>query len=123
MAERQKMLFLLTHGLNAPQLARSCMMFAAISAVMEVDTTVYCVMEGAEVMVKGNAEKDVVKPGKPDLTQRLKEAIDAGVKIQVCNRTLKAKGIPPDQLIDGAKIVGATTLVDIALDADATLTF
>jgi len=117
------MLFFLTHGLNAPQLARACFMFATISATMGIDTTVYCIMEGSEILVKGNEEKDVVEQGKPNLAQRMREAIEAGVKILVCDRTLRAKNIPHDRLIPEAKVVGAATLIDLALEADGTLTF
>jgi predicted peroxiredoxin len=53
----------------------------------------------------------------------MNEAIQAGVKIVLCDRTLRAKDISPDELIPEAKIVGAATLIDLALDADATLTF
>lgn len=98
-------------------------MFATISATMDVKTTVYCIMEGAEVLVKGNPNKDVVEEGKPNLAQRLDEAIKAGVKIVLCDRTLRAKNIDPAKLIPEAKIVGAATLIDLALDADGTLTF
>ena len=118
-----KFLFFLTHGLNAPQLARACFMFASISATMDVDTTVYCIMEGAEVLVKGNSEKDPVEEGKPNLTQRIDEAVKGGVKIMVCDRTLRAKNINPEDLLPAVKIVGAATLIDLALDANGTLTF
>jgi predicted peroxiredoxin len=122
MAEK-KMLFFLIHGLDALHMARACFMFATISAMMDVETTIYSIMGGAEVLVKGNAEKDIVAPGKPNLVQRMNEAIKAGVKIVLCDRTLRAKDISPDELIPEAKIVGAATLIDLALDADATLTF
>lgn len=98
-------------------------MFATISATMDVKTTVYCIMEGAEILVKGNPEKDVVEEGKPNLVQRLDEAIKAGVEILLCDRTLRAKNIDPKDLIPQAKIVGAATLIDLALEADGTLTF
>ncbi len=123
MPEQKKMLFFLIHGLDALHMARACFMFASISAMMDVDTTVYCVMGGAEAIVKENISKDDVEPGKPDLAQRLKEAVEAGVKIVVCDRTLRAKNIPAESLIPEAKIVGAATLIDLALDADSTLTF
>ncbi len=120
---KKKMLFFLIHGLDALHMARACFMFATISAMMDVETTIYCVMGGAEAIVKGTAEKDVVAEGKPNLVKRMKEAIDAGVKIVVCDRTLRAKDIPPENLIPEAKIVGAATLIDLALEADGTLTF
>ncbi len=119
----ENFLFFLTHGLNAPQLARACFMFATISATMDIETTVYCIMEGSEALVKGNPEKDVVEDGKPNLAQRLEEAIKAGVQIKVCDRTLRAKNIDTKNLIPQAKIVGAATLIDLAIEADGTLTF
>jgi predicted peroxiredoxin len=98
-------------------------MFATISAMMDMQTTVYCIMEGAEILVRGNPEKDVVAAGKPNLAQRLDEAIKAGVKIVLCDRTLRAKNIDRNKLIPEAKIVGAATLIDLAVEAEGTLTF
>ncbi|MFQ6137273.1 MAG: DsrE family protein [Candidatus Hydrothermarchaeales archaeon] len=121
--EKKKMLFFLTHGMNAPQLARAALMFASISAAMDVETVLYCIMEGAEILVKGRVDEEIVKPGKPTLRQRMNEAIEQGVKFQVCDRTLKAKDIDEEDLIEEAEVVGAATLIDLALDCDGVLCF
>ncbi|MFQ6014305.1 MAG: DsrE family protein [Anaerolineae bacterium] len=128
MAERKqfkgkKFLILLTVGLNAPAVARSAFMFASLAAAFYLDTVVYCVQEGADIMVKGAVDKEEVRPGIPTLKQRLAEAIEAGVKFQVCEITAANKGIEEEDLIPQAKLVGGAVLIDLALDCDGMLCF
>ncbi len=114
----KKLVFLLKTGFNRPGITRGALMFSAISASMDVETVLYCVQEGADVMVKGAVDKEEVKPGIPTIKQRLQEAIDAGVDIQVCSATAKLKRITEDDLIEHARITGAATLIDLALESD-----
>lgn len=118
MTEEKKLVFLLKTGFNAPGITRGALMFSAISASMDVETVLYCVQEGADIMIKGALEKEEVKPGVPTIKQRLQEAIDAGVDIQICSATAKLKGIEEKDLIEPARITGAATLIDLALDSD-----
>jgi predicted peroxiredoxin len=119
MAEKKrKLVFLLKTGFNKPGITRGALMFSAIAASMGVETVLYCVQEGADIKVKGAVDKEEVKPGVPTIKQRLQEAIDAGVEIQVCSATAKLKGIKQEDLIEQAKITGAATLIDLALESD-----
>jgi predicted peroxiredoxin len=114
----KKLIFLLKTGFNQPGITRGALMFAGISASMDVETVIYCVQEGADPMVKGALDKEEVKPGVPTIKQRLQEVIDAGVDIQVCSATANLKGIKEEDLIEQARITGAATLIDLALDSD-----
>src|SRR5574341_2347683 len=64
-------LVVLRSGLNAPGQVRAALMYASIAAAMNQDVVVYCVQEGADVMVKGAPEKEQTKPGMPTIAQRL----------------------------------------------------
>jgi predicted peroxiredoxin len=112
-----QLVFVLTTGFNSPGVTRATLMFASISAAMDVETTLFCVQEGAEIMVKGALDKEETKLGVPMIKQRLEEAIEAGVEILVCEQTMKVKGIKEEDLIDEAKVSGAATLIDLALEA------
>lgn len=120
---KEKLLVMLATGTNNPPVVRSALMFASIGASMGVETTLYCVQDGVEAMVKEYIEKEKVVPGKPSTRQRLQEAIKMGVDIQVCETACRNKNIKQEDLVEGARITGAATLIDLALDADATLCF
>ena len=51
------------------------------------------------------------------------QAIKAGVKLVVCEQSCMLLGVPRGEFIPEAKIVGAATLNDMALDADGVLCF
>jgi predicted peroxiredoxin len=53
----------------------------------------------------------------------MKQALDAGVKFLVCDQSTQVLGIDRGGYIPGAKVVGAATLNDLALEADGILTF
>jgi len=110
-------------GFNQPGITRAALMFSSISAAMDVDTIVYCVQEGADILVRGAVDKEEAKPGIPTIKQRLEEAIDAGVRFEICDATAKVRGIKKEELIPQARIVGAARLIDLALDSDKVISF
>ncbi len=116
-----RLVFVLTTGLSSPGVTRATLMFSAISAAMDVETTLFCVQDGVEVMVRGALDGEEVSPGVPTIKQRLDEAIEAGVEILVCEQTMRVKGISEDELIPEAAVSGAATLIDLALEAENVL--
>jgi len=113
----EKLVFVLSKGLNYPDIARTTLMVAALSASMDVKTILFCFQDGVEIMVKGALDNEVEVPGVPTVRQRLNEAIEAGVEIYVCSQTLVVRNIKEEDLIEHAKVAGAATLVHLALDA------
>jgi predicted peroxiredoxin len=53
----------------------------------------------------------------------LKKTMEMGIEIYVCEASKQMLGWDKVELIEGAKIVGAGTLNDLALDASATMWF
>ncbi len=121
--EKKKLLVMLVTGPKEPPVVRSALMFAGISATMDVETTLYCVQDGVGALVKTYIEGEKVEPGKPSTRQRLEEAMKFGVDIQACETACRNKNIKQEDLVAGVRITGAATLIDLALDADATLCF
>ena len=117
MAEK-KLVFVLSKGLNYPDIARTTLMLAALSANLGIKTTVFCFQDGVEIMVKGALDNEEVKPGVPTIRQRLNEAIEAGVKIYVCSQTLVVRKIKEEDIIDEVEVAGAATFIYLALEAD-----
>ena len=121
--EENLFLVVLRSGLNAPGQVRAALMYASIAAAMNQNVVVYCVQEGADVMVKGAPEKEQTKPGMPTIAQRLAEAIEIGVRLEVCEQTADTRGIKAEDLIPEAKLIGGASLIDYAIRARGQLTF
>lgn len=123
--QKDERLFLvvLRSGLNTPGQVRAALMYASIAAAMDQEVVVYCVQEGADVMVKGAPEKEQTKPGMPTIAQRLAEAIEIGVRLEVCEQTADTRGIKAEDLIPEAKLIGGASLIDYAIRARGQLTF
>jgi len=116
-------LVVLRSGLKAPGQVRAALMYASLAAAMDQNTIVYCVQEGADVMVKGAADKEEVQPGAPTINQRLAEAIEMGVQLQVCEQTALVRKIKAEDLIPEATLVGGALLIEHAINARGSLTF
>lgn len=121
--EEKLFLVVLRSGLDAPGQVRAALMYASLAAAMDQDAVVYCVQQGADVMVKGAADKEKTKPGAPTINQRLAEAIDMGVRIEVCEQTALVRNIKAEELIPEATLVGGARLIDYAIRARGSLTF
>ncbi|MFH1821861.1 MAG: DsrE family protein [Methanobacteriota archaeon] len=120
--EKKKMLYVQTSGVDTPERTYAPFILATTAVAMGVDATVYFLIKGVTVVKKGEAEK--VKLGDfPSLKQVMDQAVNAGVKIQVCEQSCMLLGIDRGDFVDPAKVVGAATLNDLVLEADAVLCF
>jgi predicted peroxiredoxin len=122
MSKSKKLLYVQTSGVDTPERTYAPFILAATAAAMGVEAYVYFVIKGITVVKKGEAEK--VKLGQfPTLRQVMDQAIKAGVKLVVCEQSCMLLGVQRGEFIPEAKIVGAATLNDMALDADGVLCF
>ena len=122
MSAKKKILYVQTSGVDSPERAYAPFILATTAAMMNVDATVYFVIKGITLVKKGEAEK--IKIGSfPSLREVMDQAIKAGVKLVVCEQSCGLLGIPRGVFTKEANIVGAATLNDLALSADAVLCF
>jgi hypothetical protein len=122
MSGKKKILYVQTSGVDQPERAYAPFILASTAAMMNVDATVYFLIKGVTLMKKGEAEK--IKIGSfPSLRQVMDQAIKAGVKLVVCEQSCGLLGIPRGDFTPEANIVGAATLNDLALNANAILCF
>lgn len=122
MSEKKKILYVQTSGVDNPERTYAPFILATSAAIMNVDATIYFVIKGVTVVKKGEAEK--VKMGSfPSLKEVMDQAVKAGVKLVVCEQSCGLLGIPKGDFLPKASIVGAATLNDLALEADAVLCF
>jgi predicted peroxiredoxin len=90
--------------------------------MMDIEATVYFLIKGITLMKKGEAEK--IKLGSfPSLKDVMDQAVKAGVKIMVCEQSCQLLAIPRGDFVAEAKVVGAATLNDLVLAADAVVSF
>ncbi len=122
MSNKKKILYIQTSGVDSPERAYAPFILAATAVAMGADATIYFLIKGVTLVKKGEAEK--IKIGSfPSLREVMNQAIGVGVKLMVCEQSCMLLGIPRGDFIPEAKIVGAATLNDLALNADTVLCF
>jgi predicted peroxiredoxin len=122
LSERKKILYVQSSGVDTPERAYAPFILATTAMSMDLDATVYFLIKGVTLVKKGEAEK--VKVGSfPSLKEVMDQALKAGVKFKVCEQSCSLLGIPRGDFVKDANIVGAATLNDLVLEADAVLCF
>jgi uncharacterized protein len=124
MSEKKKILYIQTSGPAAPERQYSPLILAQTAMAMDIEPTIYYLGLGLKVLIMGEAEK--IKIGEfPPLKDVLQQTMDQGVKIMACQQSMQLFGgeMDPADLMPEAVIAGAATLNDLALEADAILTF
>jgi predicted peroxiredoxin len=122
MAERKRILYVQTSGIDTPERTYAPLVLATTAASMGIDATVFFLGKGVTIAKTGEAER--IKVGAfPSLADVLKRAADAGVKLRVCDQSTQLLGLSRGDYVGTCDVVGAATLNDLALDADAVLCF
>jgi predicted peroxiredoxin len=105
-----------------PERQYSPLVLAQTARAMNIKATVYYLGQGLRILKPGEAEKIKVG-GFPSVKEMIDKTIEAGVEILVCEASKRMLGWEKAELIPGVKIVGAATLNDLVLEADATQWF
>ena len=122
MAGKKHILYVQTSGVDMPKRLYSPFVLGMTAKAMDIDATIYFLGSGVTVVKKGEAEK--VKEGSfPTVKEIMDQAVAAGVKLLVCEQSTQLFNLDRGAFIEEAKVVGAATLNDLALDADATMWF
>lgn len=122
MSQKKRILYVQTSGVDTPERTYAPFILATTAAMMNIEATIYFLIKGVTVVKKGEAEK--IKLGSfPSLKEVIDQATRAGVKLLVCEQSTQLLGLSRGDFMPEAKVVGAATLNDLALDADAILCF
>jgi len=122
MADKKKILYVQTSGTDSPKRLYSPFVLGATAQAMDIDATIYFLGLGITVVKQGEADK--VKEGNfPTVKEVMDQAVAAGVKLMVCEQSTQLLNLDRGDFIPEAQIVGAATLNDLVLDADATMWF
>jgi predicted peroxiredoxin len=105
-----------------PERQYSPLVLAQSAKAMDIEAQVYYLGQALRVLLPGVPEK--IKLGSfPSVKEMLDKTMAMGITVYVCEASKQMLGWDEVDLIDGVKIVGAATLNDLALDADATMWF
>ncbi len=122
MADKKKILYVQTSGIDTPKRLYSPFVLGMTAKAMDIDATIYFLGLGITVVKKGEA--DTVREGSfPTVKEMMDQAAAAGVEFLVCEQSTQLLNLDRGAFIPAAKIVGAATLNDLVLDADATMWF
>ncbi|MBD3407721.1 MAG: sulfur reduction protein DsrE [Candidatus Lokiarchaeota archaeon] len=105
-----------------PERQYSPIVLALSAKAMDIDAKIYFLGQALRVLKPGAAEK--IQMGSfPSLKDMMKQAIEKGIPIYVCEASKQMLGWDEVELDSDLKIVGAATLNDLTLEADSTMWF
>jgi uncharacterized protein len=121
--EEDQVLIVMTSGPDRPQRCATPFFLATLGAVMEQEVRMIFTIDGILLLKKGVAEKTFAREGGKFISEFLKDAVDAGVKLYGCTPALELHDLTTDDLIDGIEMAGGAALLQWAAEATTVLTF
>ena len=119
-----KILYVQTHGVDDPGRSATPFFLAASAAAMEFEVMIYFTMYGPTLLRRDVIDKIGPKGerGQP-LRYFIDQATGLGVRLLVCQPSLDLNDLTLDELIDGVQMIGGAAFNDLALTADAVISF
>jgi uncharacterized protein len=119
-----KVLYVQTHGVDDPGRCATPFFLAASAAAMECEVMIYFTMYGPTLLRKDVIDKIGPKGerGQP-LRYFIEQATGLGVRLLVCQPSLDLNDLTLGELIDGVQMIGGAAFNDLALSADAVISF
>jgi predicted peroxiredoxin len=119
-----KVLYVQTHGVADPGRSATPFFLAASAAAMDCEVMIYFTMYGPTLLRKDMIDKIGPKGerGQP-LRYFIEQATGLGVRLLVCQPSLDLNDLRMDELIDGVEMIGGAAFNDLALSADAVISF
>ncbi|MDA8323257.1 MAG: DsrE/DsrF/DrsH-like family protein [Actinomycetota bacterium] len=119
-----KVLYVQTHGITDPGRSATPFFLAASAAAMECEVMIYFTMYGPTLLRKDMVDKIGPKGerGQP-LRYFIEQATGLGVRLLVCQPSLDLNDLAIDELIDGVEMIGGAAFNDLAIAADAVISF
>ncbi|MEZ5116606.1 MAG: DsrE/DsrF/DrsH-like family protein [Candidatus Nanopelagicales bacterium] len=119
-----KVLYVQTHGVNDPGRSATPFFLAASAAAMDSEVMIYFTMYGPTLLQKDVVDKIGPKGdrGQP-LRYFIEQATNLGVRLLVCQPSLDLNDLALDDLIEGTEMIGGAAFNDLAINADAVISF
>ena len=123
MADTEKLVFMVTHGPEEPELATIPFVMAAAALASDVEVVIGFQGPAVELVHCGVAEK-IAAPEFPPLAKLLADIRDLGGKFLVCGPCIKSRGIAaPVDLVEGAEVVAAGRFIAEVTSATNSLVY
>jgi uncharacterized protein len=111
-----------THGREDAERATLSFVVGNVSATAAQSTAVLLTCEGVWLGTKGYTD-DIEQAGMPPLREVLDSFVAAGGQIWACGACTGPRGITADDLVPGARIVTAASVVEVLAGGARTLSF
>jgi predicted peroxiredoxin len=110
MSDSEKLVIMVTHGPDDPELATIPFVMAGAAIASDVEVVLGFQADGVLLVRQGVAET-VEAPEFTPLAELLKTVREFGGKLLVCGPCVKSRGITQADLVEGAEIVAAGRFV------------
>lgn len=119
-----KVLYVQTHGTDDPGRSATPFFLAASAAAMDCEVAIYFTMYGPQLLQRDVIDKIGPKGdrGQP-LRYFIEQATSLGVRLLVCQPSLDLNDLALEDLIDGVEMIGGAAFNDLAITADAVISF
>jgi predicted peroxiredoxin len=126
MDEEKKVLYVQTHGRDTPERSATPFFLATAAAAMDNEVSIYFTMNGPQLLAKGAPEEIIVPKaggGGKELRYFIDMALDMDVRLLVCQPSLDLHGFTMADMIEGVEMIGGAAFNDMAIEADAVISF
>jgi predicted peroxiredoxin len=114
-------LYVQTHGEDEPSKAAAPFYLATTAAAMDMDVSIYFTMDGPTLLRRGTAE--ALEESVPGLAAYVDQARSLGVRFLTCQPSLAGNDLALEDLVDGVEVIGGAAFNEMAVHADAVLSF
>ena len=118
----RRLLINCTHGREDPERATLAFVIGNVAASADQEAVVLLTVEGVWNATKGYAD-DIRKEGLQPLREVMQSFVSHGGQIWACGACAKPRGITEADMVDGARIVSATGVVEWLASGASSLTF
>ena len=122
MPEQEKLVIMVTHGPDDPELATIPFAMAGAAVASDVEVVMGFQADGCLLVQKGVAET-VKAPEFTPMSELLPTIREMGGKLLVCSPCLKKRGLHQEDLVEGAEIVAAGRFVAEVTSATSCLVY
>jgi predicted peroxiredoxin len=118
----EKLVIILTHGMEDPD--RASMPFVMANAALAMDVKVTVILQGTAVFLcKKGTYECVLAPGLPPLKELMNSFIEQDGTLLVCHPCLNERHITKEMILDQAHLIKSARAVTEALEATNVITY
>jgi predicted peroxiredoxin len=111
-----------THGIDDVERASLAFVVGNAALSSSQEATLMLTIDGVWLATRGFAD-NLQADGFAPLGELIPNFIKNGGKVWVCGACMKPRNVTADQLIEGAQVVGAATVVEAMITGSHTLSF